>query len=274
MKNTEKYNIREHKDEIITHIIKSLIWLVITSLISVAITVLKFIKNDPTLLLIFLYIGLGANIILFVYNIISLIQALKNSNKTSSITPLTDFRITCVETELDFTDREHVVSTLFYDMIAIGDSVEYFEKEMIWTGDKIQDTTIEQDNKDCELKLFNSDNSLRKYRIVFKSKLARQEPIHFKLKTLASDNQHMMLPISSYMVKHQIDKLIIRVVAPPNLLKNVKKSIYADLSRQIQIGQSEEVPLKVIAQKDCYEITIDNPTLLYRYFLEWEFTNI
>lgn len=32
-------------------------------------------------------------------------------------------------------------------------------------------------------------------------------------------------------------------------------------------------PKKNIGDTECYEITITSPTLLYRYFIEWEFTN-
>lgn len=284
------YKISEHKDEIITHIIKNIIWLPIVSLVPIFLSFVGNVIKNGNNIDTFTIIALSVSVIM---SIISLMVSLKikkqnfngsyNEEETVEscaevsnnlkITPITNVRIKSVDTELNFESRTSIVSTLTYNMVANEDDVKYFEKELIWSGKEYNGTKLIDKDGNYELELFDSNDSIHKYRVNFLDNKYCQDKIYFKLETKVGDSTCTMQPISSYMVKHQIDSLTIRVVVPPNLIKNVKSSIYADISRQIPIGKSINVPKKIIARKEFYEITIPNPTMLYRYFLEWEFIN-
>lgn len=273
------YKLAEHKDEIITHIIKNLVWLPIVNVIPIVFSlVYNFMLQEPTMnwiiivsLLLSLFISITSIILSLAFKGRE-INGRKQVPDRNAIVPLTNFRINLIETELNFEDRTKIVSTLNYKMTANEDNIEYFEKELVWTGKDYNGTNLIEKNGNYELELFDSSDSMHKYRVKFLDTISRQDVIKFKLQTDVCDSTCSMLPISSYMVKHQIDQLVIRVVVPPNCIKNVKRSIYADMFRQVKIGQPQKVNKKVIGGKDCYEITINNPTILYRYFLEWEFT--
>lgn len=282
-----KYKLSEHKNEIITHIIKNLIWLPIASIIPIISTIVfKIINNKDieiiTIIMLFISTIFSAIALVFV---IKLKKDLLNGNNNlntntddikdvieDKIIPLINFRINSIDIELDFEDRVNIISTLNYKMTANEDDIDYFEKELIWTGKDYHGTTMTQANGNYELELFDSNDSLHKYRVNFLEPIKKQDLIKFELKTKVSDSNRTMQPFSSYMVKHQVDNLTLRVTAPPHCITNVKQATYIDLYRQVQVGTSRKVIKRTIGGKECYEVQIPNPTLAYRYFLEWEFT--
>lgn len=284
-----KYNIKEHKDEIITHIIKNLVWLPIAAIIPIVYQIVKTLlekyKDDINNYLVILVaislimslISIVITIYLYRKNIDNKKQndAVDNNENQNIIVPINNFRITSVDCELCFenADRTDITSTLSYEMIANSDGIEYFEKELIWTGKTYIGTDLVESNGNYKLELFDSNNSIHKYRIYFSEPLKCQDKVSFKLVTKVSDDNLSMQPINSYTVKHQIDNLVIRVVAQPNCIKNVKRSTYADMSRQLPIGKSSRITKKMIARRECYEATFPTPTISHRCFIEWEFTN-
>lgn len=282
------YNIREHKDEIITHVIKNLVWFPIAAIIPIAYQIAKALlmqyNNINNHLVILVVISLIVSISSIVITIFFYRKSNhnksqdvdENNNKSeNNILPINNFRITSVDCELCFedTERKDITCTLSYDMVANSDGVEYFEKELIWTGTKYLNTELTEANGNYKLELFNSNDSIHKYRICFPEPLKCQDRVTFKLITKVSDDNLSMQPFNSYTVKHQINSLIIRVVALPNCIKNVKKSIYADMTRQLPIGNSSRINKKMIARQECYEASFPNPTISHRCFVEWEFTN-
>ncbi len=280
-----KYNIRDHKDEIITHVIKNLVWIPIAASMPIIYHIAQMLliqysnMNNYTIIL-----AIISLIISIISIVLTIYQYRKNNYSKSQendicenkncIVPINNFRITSVDCELCFEniERNDITSTLSYDMIANSDGIEYFEKELIWTGETYINTDLIESNGNYKLELFDSNNSIHKYRIYFSEPLKCQDRVTFKLVTKVSDSNLSMQPINSYTVKHQIDNLIIRVVAPPNCIKNVKRSMYADMTRQLPIGESTNIQKKTIARKECYETTFPTPTISHRCFVEWEFT--
>lgn len=274
-----KYNIKEHKDEIITHVVKNIIWLPIAAtipLINAVIGSLKqnFFTQDSVFVIVL-------SVLSFLLSLLAVLIALKDPfkkkhNKSvtneSAILPIALFRVKSVETELFFENRTDITSTVSYDLIANEDGVRYFQKEIIWSGQDYFGTDLVECNGNYSFEITDNNNSLHTYKVLFNDPVKCQDNIKFKTVTKVADSTSKMQPVSSYMVKHQIDLLTIRVVVPRGLIKNVRKSIYADLARQVKIEPSSVVDKKNIGSNDVYEITIKNPTLLYRYYLEWEFT--
>lgn len=265
-----QYKIKDHIGEIITYIIQNLLWLPMTNTVPLIFSFIYGCFKKEILMNTAVWFSLILSIIISILTFSFIIY--KNlSNK--KISPITDFHIKNIITELNFTDRENIISSVDYEMIVNNENVEFFEKELIWTGKDYYGTDLVSKNGNYELELFDSNDSFHRYRVNFLDGVRIQDLVNFKLETKVRDSNHSMLPISSYMVKHQIDNLIIRVVVPPGCIKNVKKAVYADINRQVPIGEKEIVTREVIAGKDCYSINIPTPTLLYRFFLEWDFTD-
>lgn len=279
------YNIKKHKDEIITHIIKCVVWLPIASLLALIGAIIKTILDayrnseySNNNIVILGLISCVISILSIIINLISIKRKKEISNKENTkqengVVPINNFRINSVVDELLFTDRINIKSTLHYEMTANEDNIEYFEKELTWSGKKYYGTKLLRANGDYELEMFDSTESIHKYRVNFHNQIKCQDKLSFDLETEVSDDELKMLPISAYMVKHQIDELTIRVVVPLNCIKNVKKAIYLDMHRQLPVGNPIPLRKKMIAGKECYEFTVQNPTISHRYFIEWEFTN-
>lgn len=286
-----KYNIKKHKDEIITHVIKNLIWVPIAAIIPIVYQIVKTLLEQFSNIENYLFILVLLSFIISISSIIVTICLYRKNNKNNKVSqkdddvinsenqgyiiPINNFRITSVDCELCFedVDRRDITSTISYDMVANSDGIEYFEKELIWTGKTYISTELIEANGNYKLELFDSNDSIHKYRICFQDPLKCQDRVTFKLVTKVSDSNLSMQPINSYTVKHQIDNLTIRVVSKPNCIKNVKRSIYADMSRQLPIGKSTRVTKRMIGRQEYYETTFPNPTISHRCFLEWEFTN-
>ena len=111
--------------------------------------------------------------------------------------------------------------------------------------------------------------------MLFGRKLEARDHIKFTLKTSVEDMMHSMEPFYVYIVKHQIKRLTVRVVLSKGCSKrmnNFSSIAYWDTARQMRIKLPQKIKKRVIGGNDTYEIVINNPTLLYRYGIEWEFT--
>lgn len=278
------YDIKKHKDEIITSIIQNLIWIPVVAIVTIILNVIKSLYNNFTtanklpeyiIILAIIAIILSAVSIFFCFSLyIKNKKQQKTSSNNETIAPIitTNVRIENVSAELLFKTREDIESSLEYHLIANEDNVEYFEKEIIWTGKEYHDTELIEKDGNYEFKLLNNNETLHTYRVNFLDKIHISDQMNFKILTKVSDTDHSMLPINSYMVKHQINSLIIRVVTPKGLIKNVWGSVYIDLYRKIKVGNSVSVQKREIGHQEYYEITFPTPTITHRYCIEWEFT--
>ncbi len=272
---SNKYKFSDHKDEIITDIIKKLVWVPIAAMIPLAWKLITVLYNNIVSqnflnfsnILAIIAIGLAIVAILIACNL------RKSERKDEKkIEPLTDFRINSLIAELHIKGDGKLTSTLDYDMVANRDNIECFKKNFIWTGDKYEGTKLVSSNStQYKLEDISGNDTFHKYKVVFNKDIKCQDKIQFKLKTFLSTEKWNMEPFYGFSVKHQIDKLTLRVVAEPGIICNVKKSIYWDWVRSINVGEPEPVFVKTIGGNDVYEIEVENPTLLYKYFLGWDF---
>lgn len=281
-----KYNINEHKDEIITDLIKKLIWVPIAAIAPVVYKIIQTLLEQYNNVDRRIFILVALSFMLSVTSIVITVLLYRKNNKVktqddkdndenqNNVLPINNFHIQSVDCELCFENKErtNITCTLSYNMVAISDGVEYFEKELIWTGKTYISTELVEANGDYKLQLFDSNDAIHKYRIYFQEPLKSQDQVSFKLITKVSDDNLSMQPINSYTVKHQIDNLILRVVCKPKCIKNVKRAIYTDISRQLPVGKPSAIAKKMIAGNECYETVFANPTISYRHFIEWEFT--
>lgn len=284
------YNIVDHKDEIITHILKNLIWFPIATLIPLVYNLIELLRENLTgqsQYITFLNALIAVSVLLSIVSIALCIHMLKKSDErkkerqkkekaNNAYDELScDYRFSSIIAELTFDDdRKHVTSTIGYKMTVLAESVTELKRDIIWSGSKYNGTKIIYKNGDYELIDSDRDHSPYPYTIIFNSEKKRGDIIEFKTETSVADENLDMIPQYSFMVKYQIDKLIIRVIAPKNMIKNVKKSIYADRAKEICIATPKTITEDRVRDLVRYTYEITNPTLLYNYFIEWEFTDL
>lgn len=281
----EKYNIKEHKDEIITSIIKNLIWAPIAALIPIGYNLINTlylnIKNGSDLFTVS-NILIAICLLLSVTSIIICIKlSCKYRKKSSSEDPSSiqdsissDFRFSTIVAELIFDDnRINITSTIDYNMTVLAESVTELKRDLIWSGAKYKGTKLVEMNGAYDLIDSDRESSPFPYIIAFNTEKKRGDLITCKTETQVVDENYNMMPVYSFMVKYQIDKLVLRVIAPKGMIKNVKQAVYADRAKEIQVKQPVNIVPEYIRNLVRYTYEIDMPSLLYNYFIEWEFTN-
>lgn len=285
----KKFNISEHKDEIILHIIKNLIWIPIAAIIPLVNKLLNILRDNIIIhseYITFSNILIVISVLLSAISIITSIYLLKKNNKAINKEVNSekidnkkeeiscDYRFSSIVAELTFDDnRKNITSTIAYKMTVLAESVNELKRDIVWSGSKYNGTKLTNKNGDYELLDSDRNHSPYPYSIVFNSEKKRGDKIEFTTETSVVDENLDMLPQYSFMAKYQIDKLIIRVIAPRNMIKNVKKSVYADRAKGICIESPQGIGAEYVRNLVRYTYEITNPTLLYNYFIEWEFTN-
>ena len=278
-----KYKINEHKDELITDLLKKLIWVPIAAIVPIVSSLIKVLYNNikanassiftPTNILIAVSI---------IFSIISICISLRKQKKRhrkdkDSVLNMpseieADFRFNSITATLTFDDRININSEIAYDMVVISDNVSEIKKDVIWTGTEYNGTTLVEPSEGYELVESRKTNSPYEYTIFFDSEKKRGDCIRLKTRTCVKDTNKEMKSIYSFMAKYQIDTLKIVVVAPKGLLRNVKGSVYADRSQNILVEAPKTVFTETIGNLKRYTYEINNPTFLYNYFIEWDFT--
>ncbi len=282
----KKYNISDHKDEIITDIIKNLIWVPIAAIIPLGNKLINILYSNITdeskyitfsNILIIICMLLSAFSIIFCINIFKKYNkdlTKTESEKNSTDEALFDFRFSSIVAEFTFDDdRRNITSTIDYKMTVLSESVTELKRNLIWSGSEYNGTKLIYMNGDYELVDSDRKHSPYPYTILFNSEKKRGDIIELKTETTVKDGNLDMIPMYSFMAKYQIDTLIIRVIAPKGMIKNVKKSIYADRAKEIVVKKPECINGESIRNLVRYSYKIENPTLFYNYFIEWEFTN-
>lgn len=312
-KRNGKYNIADHKDEIITHIIKNLIWVPIAALIPIGFTILNVVyqnvKSNTTSYDIVFLIGFGILVLIMIIIIICYIKAtikteeLQNiikecerdlemrkaeiSNLESNLKNLMseiekyhlkdlsfEVKFSAVTATLEFKNgRNEIISTLDYDMIVLAESISQLSRDIIWSGTSYNGTKLIEKDGDYELIDSDRTGSPYPYRIIFKSPLKKGNRVHFKTETIVSDSTLTMIPMYSFMVKYPTEKLTLKIIAPDSLIKNVKKAIYVDRAQELCLEKPSALAVERIMHGwSGYTYNISNPSMLYNYFIEWEFT--
>lgn len=281
----ESYDISKHKDEIITGIIKNLVWVPIAAIIPVVWGLIKTLSKNllESKYLTFSNILAGIAIVISLACIFILLKirffkgkrkpAEDSESTHNDVIPLTDFRINSIVAEMHIKDNNDIISTLDYELTANKDDLQFFQKSVLWTGDKYNGTKLKSSNStDYTFHDMGGNDGYHIYQVRFNKEVKCLDKIEFTLETSVSDSNHQMQPFYGYCVKHQVDKLTLRVVAPPNMIRNIRQNICWDWERLMNVGEPKTVSKEVIGGNEVYQIEVHNPTLLYKYFLEWEFT--
>ncbi len=178
-----------------------------------------------------------------------------------------------MEAELVFNDRVNIESKLTYDMEVLKDGISKIQREIIWSGTKYNGTQLLEAPRGYTISDSKRKQSPYLHTVYFNEEKKPGDSVNFVTSTSISDDGEEMSPVYSFMVKYQIDELVLHVVAPPGLITNVKKAAYADRGREINVIKPATITKENIGNLVRYTYSIKNPTILYNYFIEWEFTN-
>lgn len=269
------YKISEHKEEIITHLIQNLIWMPITAVIPIFLALTKnILSNEFSSKNIFsstnILILCSMAIIIISYSFIK--KSTINKQEQNHDLLFSKFRANSMVAELSFENREKLTSKITYEMNVLS-NISEIKRTITWTGSQYVGTTLSNENGNYSLVDSKRDFSPHEIKILLNSEKKNGDFVRFTTETNVLDTNHEMSPHYSFMVKYQIDELILHVVAPAHLLKNVKRAIYADVAKEIPIGEAYSLAGENIGNLVRYTYRIPNPTFLYNYFIEWEFTN-
>lgn len=269
------WKFKEHKDEIITSIVKNSIWAIIATCASL---LLLAIKN------IIIYISKETLSYFDIITIILLIFALIClSIKPKPLVPTDEpnelfkqFHAKEMEAELYFESRESLISRITYQLtVSSPTPIDSIHRSLTWTGNKYNGTTLIDTNGNYTIE--DSDRKASPYEFVinFNELKTNGSFIRFTTETSVSDDDHDMNPHYSFMIKYQVDRLILRVSVPTNLnlIKNVKASVYADVAREIAVKKPIYIKGKRLGNMITYTYIFKSPTFLHNYFLEWDFTD-
>lgn len=213
-------------------------------------------------------------IVLSIVIIVVGIFLFKQWHKTQNDVLFSKFRAKTMEAELCFEDRETLVSKVTYKMNVLSTNpVSSIERSITWTGSEYVKTTISNMNGDYSIVDSNRKYSPHIIKILFNSEKSNGDFVRFSTNTRVLDTNHEMTPHYSFMVKYQIDELILHVVAPENLIMNVKTAVYADVAKEIVVERPKMIKGEAKGNIVRYTYKIPTPTFLYNYFIEWEFTN-
>lgn len=172
--------------------------------------------------------------------------------------------------------RNNIESTRTVQAIMGRDNISRIPKKMFWTGSTYEGTELmpgENTDADISISRRKGKNLPYKYDIEIKNARNKGEPLKYQTITKVKDEKEVMEPYLAHMVKNRTDKLILRVVAPKELLHHVVASMYADLDMNTKVreealkckGNTEDM------QSEIYEYCIENANINYTYAIEWKF---
>ena len=193
----------------------------------------------------------------------------KTYNKQKEVK--TDLIFTNLEIELYFKDRKNILTFISYECIVNKEDYREFEKNIIWTGEKYNYTKIVESSGHYSLSDSNRKSSPYSYTVDFNKKLSIGDFLYFKLETSVYDGDLSMNPVFSHMIKNQTNKFIIKLTVPKNLVKNVRPKVYKDIGRTIEVPNDIDLKINNVGDYLQYSYSLNNPTLLNNYFIEWDF---
>jgi dCMP deaminase len=176
--------------------------------------------------------------------------------------------------EIEFVEgRNNIESTRTVCATMCREEITKIPKKMFWTGSTYEGTFLESGEKtDPDIKIVSrkGENFHYKYDVEIGKPRKKGEKLNYQTLTKVKDEKEVMEPYLAHMVKNKTEKLLLRVVAPENLLCEVVATIYADLNMDTKV---KEAVLENRAEENVsiYEYSIDNANINYTYAIEWKF---
>lgn len=151
------------------------------------------------------------------------------------------------------------------------EGVERISKRIFWTGSSYDGIELVESKSDPGLSLVEKGSKLPcTYDIVLAEKSKKGDKVNYQTLIKVKDEKHVMEPYLAHMVKHDTEKLTLRIVSPEGMLADVRAVIYADLDMKIMVKE-ETMEKKEDEHSEIYEKTIEKANVNYTYALEWKF---
>lgn len=179
-----------------------------------------------------------------------------------------------MDIELKFcNDRNSIESIRKVKAIINKEDIKKISKHIIWTGSAYDGTKLWQcqgDDEDVSI-VETSKNMPYTYDIMFKNQTKKGDKLNYSIITYLKDERNVMEPYFAHMIKHKIETLIIRIIAPKRLIKEVRTTIYADLDMSLNVSEESIKEIENTENEVIYQIKIQNANVNYTYAIEWSF---
>ena len=155
------------------------------------------------------------------------------------------------------------------------DGIKRIKKHITWTGSSYNGVSLNKERSDDDITLqeCNSDELPYIYEIIFAQEKKAGDIVQYEINVSLNDEKKVMEPYLAHMVKSKIDNLSIALEVPPNLVKDVVKTVYADLEMKTLVDKKSIETEAVNAEDDLvkYMVKIEKPNVNYTYAIEWKF---
>lgn len=196
----------------------------------------------------------------------------ETKNRDENVAPIaSDLRYEKMKISLEYLSAENIISHRDVDLEVTGAPINHITKEIIWTGSQYNGTSLEESEEGFEIEDSDRRVSPYKYKILFNKNYLKGEKIHYKIKTIVSDEDRQMKPYLGHMVKNPTDLLILSLKVSKGIAENVYAQEYRDSGMEIKVGDKKEVTHFEQEEYDVYEISINNPALFEIYAIRWDF---
>ena len=155
------------------------------------------------------------------------------------------------------------------------DGIRRIKKLMTWTGSSYNGVILNTNcsDNDITLRECNSTELPYTYEIIFDQEKKIGDTFRYEVNVSLNDEKKVMEPYLAHKVKNKIDNLSIKLVVPKNLVKDVVKTVYADLEMKTLVDKKSIEAETVNSEDDQvkYTVNIEKPNVNYTYAIEWKF---
>lgn len=183
-----------------------------------------------------------------------------------------DLKYSLVQSTLEF--NENCIDIKYASTVegqCLCDGISQINRQLKWTGDKFN-VPLKCESENCELLSDTSIGEYHNYTIKFHTKLKENDKFVYTISTPLRDSGKIMEKCLAYYIKHQTDKIILKLCFPKKENIKVVAREYADKNKTIKIKEET-----IKGEKGDYEDKMiyifekKYPNVCYTYSLEWEF---
>ena len=155
------------------------------------------------------------------------------------------------------------------------DGIQRIKKQMTWTGSSYNGVVLNKNHSDNDITLqeCNSVELPYTYEIAFDQEKKAGDTVQYEINVSLNDEKKVMEPYLAHKVKNKIDNLSITLVVPQNLVKDVARTVYADLEMKTLVDK-KNIGAETVNEEDDqvkYTVKIEKPNVNYTYAIEWKF---
>lgn len=203
----------------------------------------------------------------------SKVEAKKAGIQLDSIVSPNEIKNKKVIVTLVFESRETIYCDREAEFIVECETLKQINRKLLWTGSSYDGSSLLKSNGNYKLRDLQSKNSPYNYVLEFGEEKKKGDVVSYKIRSNVKDQEHIMYPYLAHIVNQRVDYLEIKILTKPNIIKNVKKIVYADTKMEVKFSEIPNIEFEKEDEFESYKFSIEDPNLFYSYCLEWEFEN-